>query len=113
MRKFQASFEVLYLKEAKDFLEQIDQKARRKILYNISRAVYESDPSLFKKISENVWEFRTRYNMVQYRLFAFWDKRDSRKTLVIATHGIVKKSKKVPAKEIAYVKRISAKYLYR
>jgi len=32
------------------------------------------------------------YNKTAYRLFAFWDK--EKETLVIATHGIIKKTKK-------------------
>jgi hypothetical protein len=35
-----------------------------------------------------------------YRLFAFWDKTDITETLVISTHGIIKKSKKAPLSEI-------------
>ncbi len=34
-----------------------------------------------------------------YRLFAFWDKDEE--TLVIATHGIIKKTQKTSPKEIA------------
>ena len=34
-----------------------------------------------------------------YRLFSFWD--TEKETLVIATHGIVKKTQKTPQKEIA------------
>lgn len=45
-----------------------------------------------------MWEFRTRYNGMAYRLFAFWDK--ERRALVIATHGLGKKTQKTPGKEI-------------
>ena len=33
-------------------------------------------------------------------MFAFWDKTDQASTLVIATHGINKKTNKTPQKEI-------------
>ena len=44
--------------------------------------------------NSEIWEFRTLYNKTAYRLFAFWDK--DKETLVIATHGIIKKTQKTP-----------------
>ncbi|WP_262712673.1 type II toxin-antitoxin system RelE/ParE family toxin [Arachidicoccus ginsenosidivorans] len=35
-----------------------------------------------------------------YRLLAFWDKDEMEQTLVIATHGINKKTKKTPKKKL-------------
>ena len=55
-----------------------------------------------------IWEFRTLYNKVKYRLFAFWDTETD--TLVIATHGIIKKTQKTPKKEIAKAERIRQEY---
>lgn len=43
-----------------------------------------------------------------YRLFAFWDK--DGETLVIATHGLVKKSQKTPKREIEKAERIRIGY---
>nr|WP_245934908.1 type II toxin-antitoxin system RelE/ParE family toxin [Breznakibacter xylanolyticus] len=34
------------------------------------------------------------------RLFAFWDKTNATDTVVISTHGIIKKTDKVPKSEI-------------
>jgi phage-related protein len=48
------------------------------------------------------------YNKVKYRLFAFWDTQTD--TLVIATHGIIKKTQKTPKKEIAKAERIRQEY---
>jgi mRNA-degrading endonuclease RelE of RelBE toxin-antitoxin system len=87
-------FRVEFLKEVFDFLDGLDEKARRKILFNIDRAKVKTDNSLFKKLTSDIWEFRTLYNKKQYRLFAFWDKTDNKVTIVIATHGIVKKDRK-------------------
>ena len=69
--------------------------------YNIRRVQKgERDPELFKKLGDTeIWEFRTLYNKMAYRLFSFWD--TEKETLVIATHGIVKKTQKTPQKEIA------------
>lgn len=48
------------------------------------------------------------YNKTAYRLFAFWDK--DKETLVIATHGIIKKTQKTPCKEIAKAETIRREY---
>ena len=64
-----------------------------------------------KKLNELVWEFRTLYNGKSYRLFSFWDKSDGNETLVIATHGILKKSQKTPSKEIHKAEEIRKIYL--
>lgn len=39
-----------------------------------------------------IWEFRTLFNGISYRLFAFWD--TEIEALVIATHGIIKRHRK-------------------
>jgi len=41
-------------------------------------------------------------------IFAFWDTQTD--TLVIATHGIIKKTQKTPKKEIAKAERIRQEY---
>jgi phage-related protein len=50
------------------------------------------------------------YNKKQYRLFAFWDKTDNKVTIVIATHGFVKKTQKTPKKEIDKATELMNKY---
>lgn len=93
-------FEVLFLEQARQFLKGLDEKTRTKVLYNIDKAKFLDDPKLFKKLTNDIWEFRTKYNRLQYRFLAFWDKTEKIKTLVISTHGFVKKENKVPATEI-------------
>ncbi|WP_231390026.1 type II toxin-antitoxin system RelE/ParE family toxin [Sphingobacterium pedocola] len=51
---------------------------------------------MFKKLNNDIWEFRTLYQGLQYRLLAFWDKTFSSETMVISTHGFIKKRSKVP-----------------
>jgi phage-related protein len=97
---FPRHFRTEYLEEARVFLKSIDQKAMRKILYNIDIAEQMNDPRLFKKLSGDIWEFRAKYGNLQYRLLAFWDKESKIDTLVIATHGLIKKIDKMPVKEI-------------
>ena len=98
------------MEEAAEFLERIDERAREKILYNIRKAQVFNDKSLFKKLAGETWEFRTLFNQAHYRLFAFWDKSDKTNTVVISTHGIVKKTDKTPRKEIEKAEKLRLLY---
>lgn len=105
------NFGIELLPEAIEFLDNIDDKAREKIYYNIKNAQFVNDNELFKKLNDFVWEFRTLYNSKAYRLFSFWDKTESKETLVVATHGISKKTQKTPPKEIKKAEEIRKQYL--
>lgn len=104
------NFEINLLPESLDFLENLDDKAREKVYYNIKKSQYSVDKELFKKLNNFIWEFRTLYNGKSYRLFAFWDKTTDYETLVIATHGILKKTQKTPIKEIEKAEEIRRGY---
>ncbi|HEU4552271.1 MAG TPA: type II toxin-antitoxin system RelE/ParE family toxin [Chitinophaga sp.] len=93
-------FNTRFLEEVRTFFKSLDGKIVRKILYNIDLAEQTNDPRLLKKVSNNIWEFRIKYGNLQYRLLAFWDKTNNTQTLVVATHGIIKKTDKLPLKEI-------------
>jgi len=80
------------------------------VIYNIDKSKYLNDPKLFKKLESEIWEFRTKYKLLHHRLFAFWDKTESTETFVIATHGVIKKTDKVPKNEIEKAKRIMQIY---
>ncbi|MCB0806362.1 MAG: type II toxin-antitoxin system RelE/ParE family toxin [Bacteroidales bacterium] len=103
-------FETIFLEDANEFIAGLDLKIIRKIFYNIDIAEQTNDPKLFKKLQNDIWEFRTKYAKLQIRLLAFWDKTDKKETLVIATHGLIKKIDKVPAKEIDRAIRLRDKY---
>ena len=103
-------FEVLFLTEAREFLLEMDEKSRNKVIFNIDKAKITNDNNLFKKLKGEIWEFRTLYNNTHYRLFAFWDKEEKRETLVLTTHGIIKKTGKTPQKDIEKAKQIRLKY---
>ena len=62
------------------------------------------------KFSSEIWEFRTLYRKIKYRPLGFWDKTNNYNTLVLATHGFIKKSKKTPKKEIEKAQRIRKQY---
>jgi len=99
-------FKVQFLEEAKDFLDNLADKPREKIIYNIRKAQITQDKELFKKLNNEIWEFRTLYNTTHYRLFAFWDKIDNIDTIVISTHGLIKKKDKTPSGDIAKAERL-------
>lgn len=42
-------FNIVYLREAVEFLESLDNKAREKVAYNITKAMLVVDKELFKK----------------------------------------------------------------
>ncbi len=105
------NFEIELLPEAIKFLENLDDKTREKIYYNLKKSQFVNDKEFFKKLNDFIWEFRTFYKSKSYRLFAFWDKSTGKKTLVVATHGILKKTQKTPPKEIKKAEEIRKQYL--
>ena len=84
-------FETRFMEEANEFLAELAPKMVKKILYNIDLAEQTNDSKLFKKLQNDIWEFRTKFDGLQIRLLAFWDKSDNKETLVIATHGFKKR----------------------
>lgn len=107
---YKPRFNVEFLEEAVLFLESLDDDAREKIIYNITKARFLHDSNLFKKLTKDIWEFRTLYNRTYYRIFAFWDKTDRSKTLVIATHGITKKKDKISDADLAKADQLMRAY---
>ena len=101
---------VILSNEAKAFLREQPIKAQKKIAYNIRKL--ESgikDKELCEKLGgSNIWEIRTLFDGFYYRLFSFWD--TDKEALVVATHGLVKKTKKTPTKEIDRAEAIRKEY---
>ena len=109
--KMKKIFDVDLLPEAAEFMDNLDEKTREKVYYNIRKSQFIQDNELFKKLNDIIWEFRTLYNSRSYRLFAFWDNTRGQKVLVIATHGILKKSQKTPSNEIKKAEEIRRNYM--
>ena len=106
-------FQVQLLEEAVEFIDSLEEKAREKVIYNIQKARISKDKELFKKLTDEIWEFRTIYNKTHYRLFAFWDKTANKQTLVIATHGLIKKTDKTTKSELDKAEKIRKLYFER
>lgn len=103
-------FTVRFLEEADEFLGSLDQKTKEKIIYNIRKAQVINDNELFKKLTGEIWEFRTLYNKTCYRLFAFWDKTEKTASVVISTHGIIKKTDKTPQGDLDKAEKLRKIY---
>ena len=108
--ELKARFKVIMSSEADAFLVTLCQDIKDKIVYNVDKVANGyMDKDLFKKLDgTDIWEFRTLYKGIQYRLLAFWD--TDAETLVIATHGFVKKTQKTPSKEINKAEAIRKLY---
>lgn len=102
--------QVVLLDEALTFVRSLPLKVQQKITYNYKKIEHGIvDKELFKKLENSeIWEFRTLFNGNCYRLFSFWDTETV--TLIVATHGIVKKTQKTPQKEIAKAEEIRQQY---
>ena len=61
------------MKKASEFLSSLPEKAQKKITYNLLKVEGgEINKELFKKLDDTeIWEFRTLFNGVSYRLFAY------------------------------------------
>lgn len=104
------SIRVFLTEEAENFVKAQADKVRKKITFNIGKVEGGViDKELFEKLAgTNIWELRTLFNGSYYRLFAFWD--TTEQALIVATHGMVKKTKKTPQREIAKAESIRKEY---
>lgn len=104
-----AKINIFLSDEALAFVRSLPEKARKKVTYNIRRVEGgEVNKELFKKLNDDIWELRTSYEGMCYRLLAFWD--NERRALIIATHGFVKKTWKVPQNERAKAEAFMKEY---
>jgi len=103
--------EVRMLKEAEEYILGLDEKIQVKFLKIFERVQLGIKGDWFEKLkdSDGIFEFRCRGHSKFYRVFAFWDSNDE-KTLIMATHGIDKKSNKTPSKEIKKAEKIKNRY---
>lgn len=98
------------LSDAEQFIAQCSRTAVRKItrIFDLVEAGI-IDVRGFKKLKgTDIWEFRVEYESNAYRLLAFWDKRT--KSLIVATHGFIKKTQKTPQKEINRAEQLMKEY---
>jgi phage-related protein len=104
--------DVIFNKQAEDFVDLIEDNARKKLFSVIRKTKERIIGQWFSKLknSDDIFEFRVDENGKFYRLFAFWDKEEKKVTLVICTHGIIKKTNKTPRIEIKKAEQIKTEY---
>ena len=104
--------EIVLLKQAEDFLNEIEEPVRRKFFVSMRKTKSRIFGDWFKKMvgTNDIYEFRVGSKGKFYRLFSFWDSRDGKQTLVICTHGLIKKSNKTPKYELGKAEDIKDKY---
>lgn len=104
--------EVVFMKQAEDFVDELEEKSRRKLFQAIRKTKAREIGQWFKKLkgTDGIYEFRFDESGKFYRLFAFWDTEDKIETLVVGTHGIAKKTNKTPKEEIKKAERIKREY---
>lgn len=59
------------MESAIEYLESLPEKVQDKIAYNISKSRYVVDNELFKKLNDEIWEFRTRYQKKHISIIGF------------------------------------------
>lgn len=64
-------FETEFLEDADAFIAQLNPKTIKKILYHIDLAEQTNNPKLFKKLNDDLWEFRTKSLKLHIRLLSF------------------------------------------
>jgi phage-related protein len=96
-----------------EFLDSLSGKTAQKVLWTLSLLEdLEIVPSTYlKKLTgtEGIWECRIQYVSNIYRIFCFFDSH----SVVVLTHGLVKKSQKTPQREIARAESYRKDFLSR
>ncbi len=106
------TIEIIALSQAEEFLDSVEESVRKKFLHSMRKTKERIFGDWFKKMigTEDIYEFRVDNNGKFYRLFAFWDTRGADQTLIVATHGLIKKTNKTPKSEINKAEDIKNKY---
>ena len=99
-KRMKTGFRIELLPPAVTFLETTESKAREQIYRNMRQVQLVNNVELLKKLNDRIWEFRTSYGGIAYRLLAFRDVTDPLQPIMIVTHGFKKKTAKTPLREI-------------
>ena len=104
--------EVIYLKQAEEFTNSLEINPKRKLFQAMRKNRERLFGQWFTKLksSDGIFEFRVDDSGKYYRLFAFWDTEEDEMTLVVVTHGLIKKTNKTPLSEIQKAEQIKREY---
>lgn len=97
----------------REFLDSLPGKVAQKVSW-VLMLVEELDilpATYFKKLvgSDDIWECRTQFGSNEYRILCF----HAGGSVLVLTHGFVKKTQKTPAKEIERSETFKRDYLRR
>jgi phage-related protein len=98
---------------AQEFLDNLPKKIFKKIIW-VLKIISELDKlpaNYFKKFksSEDIWECRIIFSSNIYRLLCFLENG----SVIIVTHGFIKKTQKTPQEEIRKAEGYKKEYLRR
>ncbi|MBK6823789.1 MAG: type II toxin-antitoxin system RelE/ParE family toxin [Saprospiraceae bacterium] len=98
--------------EAAVYMENLNEKTRNKffVLFDKTESGYRGAWFEPLKETDGLWEFRLRFNKNFHRILAFWDRDGEVETLIVATHGFLKKTNKTPSSEIKKAENLKKKY---
>lgn len=96
-----------------DFLDSLSGKVAQKVtwVFNLLEDLDVVPSSYFKKLvgTEEIWECRIQFGSNAYRIFCFF----ADNSVVVLTHGFIKKSQKTPKSEIDRAEAYRRDYLNR
>lgn len=96
-----------------EFLDSLPSKAAQKVTWvlNLVEDIALLPPTYFKKMvgTEEIWECRIQLGSNAYRIFCFLDGN----SVVVLTHGLIKKTQKTPQREIERAEDYRRNYLQR
>lgn len=95
----------------KDFFDSLSKKVFQKIVWvlQLIKELENIPSTYFKKIvnSDDIWECRVNFSSNTYRIFCFFQNGK----IIILTHGIMKKTQKLPQNEIQRAEEYKKDYL--
>jgi phage-related protein len=97
----------------RDFLDSLPGKVAQKITWVLS-LLEDLDvvpSSYLKKLvgTEEIWECRIQFGSNTYRIFCFF----TENSIIVLTHGLIKKTQKTPRQEIEKAETYRRDYLKR
>ena len=97
----------------REFIDSLPGKAAQKVVWTLS-LLEELDTlpaAYFKKLvnTDDIWEVRVSLGSDAYRIFCFF----AGNSIVVLTHGLVKKTQKTPHREIERAEAYKREYLAR
>ena len=96
-----------------EFLDSLPGKSAQKVTWvlNLIEDLDVVSSAYFKKLigTEEIWECRIQFGSNAYRIFCFFNGH----SVVVLTHGLIKKTRKTPQREIERAEAYRRDYLQR